>query len=176
MKEEFAALIETVKYAIQMELDGKKFYVAAGKQSENRLGQELYSWLATQEDFHRARFEAIYQSITEKKGLPLEHITLNRTSPIGTIFREAIKSTGKALKSKKKDVEAVEKAIEMEIKSRDYYKKQAAGSKSDIVRKFLSAVSAEEQGHYLALVDYREYMADPADWFTRTEHHLLDGA
>jgi len=176
MKEEFAALIETVKYAIQMELDGKKFYVAAGKQSENRLGQELYSWLATQEDFHRARFEAIYQSITEKKGLPLEHITLNRTSPIGTIFREAIKSTGKTLKSKKKDVEAVEKAIEMEIKSRDYYKKQAAGSKSDIVRKFLSAVSAEEQGHYLALVDYKEYMADPADWFTRTEHHLLDGA
>ena len=176
MKDEFAGLVETVKYAIQMELDGKKFYAAAGKQSENRLGKELYSWLATQEDFHRARFEAIYQSITEKKVLPLEHITLNRTSPIGTIFREAIKSTGKTLKSKKNDVEAVGKAIEMEIKSRDYYKKQAAGSKSDIVRKFLSAVSSEEQGHYLALVDYKEYMADPADWFTRTEHHLLDGA
>jgi len=64
----------------------------------------------------------------------------------------------------------------MEIKSRDYYKKQAGGSASDIVRKFLLAVSAEEQGHYLALIDYKEYMLDPVDWITRTEHHLLDGA
>jgi len=176
MKDEFASLVETVKYAIQMELDGKKFYLTAGKQSENRLGQELFSWLATQEDFHRARFEGIYQSISEKKSMPVEHITLNRTSPIGTIFREAIKSTGKTLKAQKTELEAVEKAIELEIKSRDYYKKQAAVSKSDIVRKFLSAVSAEEQGHYLALIDYKEYMQDPEDWFTRTEHHLLDGA
>jgi len=176
MKDEFAGLIETVKYSIQMELDGKKFYVTAGKQSENRLGKELYSWLATQEDHHRAKFESIYQSISEKKGMPVEHITLNKTNGIGTMFREAIKITGKTLKAKKTELAAVEKAIEMEIKSRDYYKKQAAGSASDIVREFLMAVSAEEQGHYLALIDYREYMADPADWFTRTEHHLLDGA
>jgi rubrerythrin len=176
MKDEFARLIETVKFAIQMELDGKKFYIAAGKQSENGLGKELYAWLATQEDFHRTKFEGIYQSITQKKGLPLEHITLNKTSGIGNIFRKAIKVTGKTLKAQKNELAGVEKAIEMEIKSRDYYKKQAAGSKSDIVRKFLMAVSAEEQGHYLALIDYREYMSDPVDWFTRTEHHLLDGA
>ena len=176
MKDEFASLIETVKFSIQMELDGKKFYIAAGKQSENRLGKELYAWLATQEDHHRFRFEAIYKSITEKKGLPLEHITLNKTSGIGTIFREAIKTTGQTLKTQKSELAGVEKAIEMEIKSRDYYKKQAGGSASDIVRKFLLAVSAEEQGHYLALIDYKEYMLDPVDWFTRTEHHLLDGA
>jgi rubrerythrin len=176
MKNELSSLVETVKYAIQMEVDGKKFYTAAGKQSKNRLGQELYAWLATQEDHHRAKFEAIYQSISQKKELPAEHITLNKTSGIGTLFREAIKATGKTLTTQKSELEAVEKAIEMEIKSRDYYKKQAAGSGSDIVSKFLKAVSAEEQGHYLALIDYKEYMADPADWFTRTEHHLLDGA
>lgn len=176
MKDEFAGLVETVKFAIQMEVDGKKFYTAASKQSTNRLGKELFSWLAAQEDHHRAKFEAIYHSISRKKELPAEHITLNRTSGIGTLFREAIKNTGKTLKTQKTELEAVEKAIEMEIKSRDYYKKQAAGSSSDIVSKFLMAVSAEEQGHFLALTDYREYMSDPADWFTRTEHHLLDGA
>lgn len=176
MKDEFAALVETVKFSIRMELDGKKFYITAGKQSDNRLGKELYAWLASQEDFHRAKFESIYQYISEKKGLPLEQLTLNKTSGIGTMFREAIKTTGKTLKARKTDLEAVEKAIEMEIKSRDYYKMQSAGSGSDIVREFLLAVSAEEQGHYLALIDYREYMSDPEDWFTRTEHHLLDGA
>jgi rubrerythrin len=111
MKEEFAALIETVKYSMQMELDGKIFYLTAGKQSENRLGQELYSWLAAQEDHHRAKFEAIYQSISEEKALPVEHITLNRTSGIGTMFRKAIKITGKTLKAQRTELEAVEKAI-----------------------------------------------------------------
>jgi rubrerythrin len=176
MKEEIASLIETVKFAIQMELDGKKFYTAAGKQSENRLGKELYSWLATQEDFHRAKFEDIYRSVTGENGLPKEQIVLDKTSSIGTIFRAAIKTTGKTLKAQKSEMEAVETALQMEIKSRDYYKKRATSSKSDIVRNFLFSVSAEEQGHYLALIDYKEYMADPVDWFTRTEHHLLDGA
>lgn len=176
MKDEFAGLIETVKFSIQMELDGKKFYIAAGKQSENRLGKELYTWLAAQEDNHLSKFEAIYRSITEKKGLPGEYITLDQTSGIGTLFRKAIKITGKTLKAQKSELEAVETALKMEIKSRDYYKKQAAKSESDIVREFLIAVSSEEQGHYLALIDYKEYMLDPVDWFTRTEHHLLDGA
>lgn len=176
MKEELARLVETVRFSIQMELDGKNFYASAGKQSENRLGKELFSWLATQEDFHRAKFEDIYRSITEKNGVPTEHLSINKTSGIGTIFREAVKVTGKTLKAQKNEMEAVEKAKEMEIKSRDYYKKQAGKSKSDIVREFLLAVAAEEQGHYLALTDYSEYIADPEDWFTRTEHHLLDGA
>ena len=176
MKNEMGSLVETVKYAIQMEIDGKKFYAAAGKQSKNRLGQELYAWLAAQEDYHRARFESIYQYVSQKKEMPAEPIVLNRTSGTGTLFQEAIKATGKNFTAPKSELEAVEKAIEMEIKSRDYYKKQADGSSSDAVSKFLIAVSAEEQGHYLALIDYKEYMADPADWFTRTEHHLLDGA
>lgn len=176
MKDEFASLTETLKFSIQMELEGKKFYTLAGKQSANRLGKELFSWLASQEDLHRAKFEAIYQSISEKKGLPLEQITLNKTSGVGTLFREAIKTTGKTIKAQKTEMDAVESALGLEIKSRDYYKKQAAASKSDIVRRFLEAVSAEEQGHYLALIDYQEYLADPEDWFTRTEHHLLDGA
>ena len=33
----------------------------------------------------------------------------------------------------------------------------------------------EERGHYLALVDYREYLIDPAGWFRKAEHHSLDG-
>ena len=63
----------------------------------------------------------------------------------------------------------------MEIKSRDYYRQRADEASSDTEKKFFKAISAEEQGHYLALVDYREYITDPDGWFTRTEHHLLEG-
>ena len=35
---------------------------------------------------------------------------------------------------------------------------------------------AEESETYLALIDYLEYLDDPAGWFTKMEHHSLDGA
>ncbi len=94
----------------------------------------------------------------------------------GTLFGKAIKSAGKSIQANQGEIEAAGKAIEMEIKSRDYYKNRAEKSPSDIERKFFTSISAEEQGHYLALIDYKEYISDPDGWFTRTEHHLLDGA
>ena len=74
------------------------------------------------------------------------------------------------------DLAAVETAMQMEIKSRDYYKEQGAKSTAADAGKFFAALAAEEHGHYLYLVDYKEYITDPADWFTHSEHHLLDGA
>ncbi len=176
MKENQTGISEALKFAIQMELDGKKYYVLAGKESANKAGKELYSWLAEQEDQHRQRFEDIYKSIAADKGWPVTGVKPDRDMRYGTLFGKAIKSAGKSIQANQGEIEAAGKAIEMEIKSRDYYKNQAEKSPSDIERKFFTSISAEEQGHYLALIDYKEYISDPDGWFTRTEHHLLDGA
>ena len=93
-----------------------------------------------------------------------------------SIFGDAIKKAGKDIDAKKGEVEAALKAMDMEIKSRDYYNKQAGLASSAVEKSFFTAIAAEEQGHYLGLVDYREYITDPVDWFTHAEHHLLDGA
>lgn len=37
------------------------------------------------------------------------------------------------------------------------------------------ALSREERGHYLELLDYREYFEDPAGWFGMKEGFRLDG-
>jgi rubrerythrin len=169
-------LIEALKFAIQMELDGKKFYTGAGKESTTPLGKELYTWLAKQEDRHRQTFEKIYNSIANKQGWPKEHILPEKGVKPGNIFSDAIKKAGKKLDAGTAEMEAADRAMDMEIKSRDYYKKQADQASTSIDKSFFTVISAEEQGHYLALVDYKEYITDPVDWFTRTEHHLLDGA
>jgi rubrerythrin len=176
MKEVDPRLIDALKYAIQMELDGKKFYTQAGGQSTNPAGKELFSWLAKQEDHHRQTFEIIYKAIADKQGWPAGHVKPDKPVKLGTIFGDAIKNAEKDIKTRKEEVLAVAKAMDMEIKSRDYYKKQAELASSVAEKSFFTAISAEEQGHYLGLVDYKEYITDPVDWFTRTEHHLLDGA
>lgn len=176
MKEAEPRLVEALKFAIQMELDGKKFYTQAGERSTNPLGKELFTWLAGQEDHHRQTFENIYKAISEKQGWPSEHVKPVKGQKPGNIFSEAIKNSGKTVKSNKMEVEDAVRAMDMEIKSRDYYKKQEALATSPAEKSFFKTISEEEQGHYLGLIDYREYITDPVDWFTRTEHHLLDGA
>ncbi|MDD5311841.1 MAG: ferritin family protein [Dehalococcoidia bacterium] len=176
MKEGQAGIIEVLKYAIQMELDGKKFYQLAAKESNNKAGKELFPWLAEQEDEHRKRFERIYEALAADKGWPEIDVKPDKNKKLVTLFARAIKKAGTAVKAGHGEFEAVEKAMEMEIKSRDYYRLHADKSVSDIAKNFYSQIAAEEQGHYLALVDYKEYIADPVGWFTRTEHHMLDGA
>ncbi|HAV10389.1 MAG TPA: hypothetical protein DCX22_02075 [Dehalococcoidia bacterium] len=63
----------------------------------------------------------------------------------------------------------------MELKSRNYYENQAADIASSTEKAFYLALAAEERGHYLTLVDYKEYLIDPAGYFLKSEHHSLDG-
>lgn len=172
---ELSNVVEAVKYAIQMELDGKKFYSMCAEQSSNKVGQELYLWLAEQEDQHRKKFEEIYESFVGNKDIPAIRVKPDNKSNIRTLFKQAIQDVGTSLLAQKNDLLAAEKAIEMEIKSRDFYTSMAEKATSDTEKSFFSAISSEEQGHYLSLIDYKEYMTDPVGWFTRTEHHSLDG-
>ncbi len=176
MKDELLTIQDALKFAIQMEVDGKQFYTRAGQESNNKLGKELFAWLATQEDRHRERFQEIFDSIATQKKWPEISVKPDKGIEPSTIFSQAAKASASHTGANKDEFDAVEKAMDMEIKSRDFYKQQSAKATWDTQRKFFDSVAVEEQGHYLYLVDYKEYIADPTGWFTRTEHHLLDGA
>jgi len=175
MKDGQKAIIDALKFALQMEIDGKKFYTLTARQSTNRVGRDLYSWLAEQEDLHYKRFEEIYSAITADRGWPAASVNPGKPVKLGTLFSGLIREAAKPAGTGAAEIGSADKAIEMEIKPRDYYRQRADEASSDTEKKFFKTISAEEQGHYLALVDYREYITDPDGWFTRTEHHLLEG-
>ncbi len=175
MTDEQHRLVEALKYAIQMEVDGKKYYTLVSQEITSKVGKELYAYLAEQEDHHRKKFEAIYKATVDKQGWPAEVVQPAQTFKLTTLFGQAIKSEGKTVKPNQYALDATAKALGMEIKSRDFYKEQSLKSAADIEKKFFSCIAAEEQGHYLALVDYKEYISDPVGWFTRTEHPHMDG-
>jgi rubrerythrin len=175
MKDGQKSITDALKFALQMEIDGKKFYAMTARESTNRVGKDLYSWLAGQEGLHYKRFEDIYSALTAEKGWPAASINAGKRVKLGTLFSGLIKESGKPGNADAAETGSADKAIEMELKSRDYYRQRAGEASSDVEKKFFETISAEEQGHYLALIDYREYITDPDGWFTRTEHHLLEG-
>ena len=60
--------LRALQVAIQMEIDGKEFYLKASRESGNELGRKLLESLAGEEDIHRQQFEAIYRALEEKRG------------------------------------------------------------------------------------------------------------
>ncbi len=173
MKQEQDRVLEALQFAIQMETEGKEYYLNASKEADDRLGRELFEWLAGEEDKHRQRFEQIYESLRKDRGWPQIEVRPEAGSGWTSLFRKAA-AEGRA-GSASKELDAVAGAMEMELKTQRYYESQSQQALPEVARKFYSALAAEERGHYLALVDYREYLIDPAGWFRKMEHHSLDG-
>ena len=175
MNSEQTKTLEALQLAIQMEIDGKKYYEKASQKCEVKVGRDLFKWLAAQEDLHRQKFEQIYKAIKDEAAWPAINIKAASQDEPNTLFSQNMKATACRRKTPRAELSTIAKAIEMENKTHDFYKKQGEVAAYEAQGKFYKALAAEERKHYLALVDYREYIIDPADWFTKTEHHSLDG-
>ena len=167
--------LDGLKIAIKMEIDGKEYYHKMSHSSGNRHGRELFASLAVDEDVHRQRFEQIYDVISKKKAWPRFDFKSGRGERLKTIFARATEEMGLNVKAPATELDAIQNAMEMENKSYDLYKNRSQSATYDREKDFYEALAAEERQHHSVLLDYYEYLKDPAGWFIKTEHHSLDG-
>jgi len=168
-------MLQALKVAIQMEIDGKAYYLKASRESGNELGKKLLSSLASEEDIHRRKFEEIYNSIRARKGWPVTDFRPSWGQKLRTVFAEATERMATGMKAAEGELDAVKTAMDMENETYDYYKNQGKAATLDAEREFYETLAAEEQEHHMVLLDYYEYLKDPASWFVRAEHPSLDG-
>lgn len=167
--------LDAIKMAIQMEIDGKEFYLQASHESSNTLGTELLQSLAAAEDHHRQKFVEIYEAIRNKKGWPIIILPLDSGKELRTVFTRATKEIGSKLKVLVSELDVVQTAIALEIKTYEFYRNQGEEANYDAERDFYLSLVTEEREHHLLLLDYYEYLKDPAGYFVKTEHPSLDG-
>ena len=167
--------LEALQIAIQMEIDGKEYYLKASQKSSNELGKRLLKSLAAEEDVHRQKFEEIYSTLRNKKAWPETDFQPDRGKQLRTIFAKVIWGIGSKVKALATELEAVQTAMDMENKTYDFYKNQSKNAAYEAERDFYNTVAAEETEHHRVLLDYYEYLKDPAGWFVKMEHPSLDG-
>ena len=167
--------LDALQIAIQMEIDGKEYYLKASQESSNKLGKELLQSLAAEEDIHRRKFEEIYNAIRNKKAWPVTDFKPDGGKRLRTIFARATEEIGSNIEVLTTELDAIGIAMEMENKTYDFYKIQEQTANYDAERNFYDSLAAEEREHYLVLLDYYEYLKDPSGWFVKTEHPSLDG-
>ena len=167
--------LKALQSAIQMEIDGKEYYLKASQQSGNELGRKLLKNLAAEEDIHRQKFEQIYDSVRKARDWPKTDFEPDGGRNLRTIFAQATGQMGPKTKPPSTELDAVKTAMDMENESYDFYQKQEKLATYSAEREFYQALSAQEKEHHLILLDYYEYLKDPATWFVEKEHHSLDG-
>ena len=167
--------LRALQTAIQMEIDGKEYYLKASQQSGNELGKKLLKKLAAEEDIHRQTFERIYNAIRKEKAWPKTDFQPDGGRTLRTIFAQAAGQGSAKAKTVDSELDAVKKAMDMENETYDFYRQREQAATYAAEREFYQALSAQEKEHNLILLDYYEYLKDPAAWFVEKEHHSLDG-
>jgi len=168
--------LEVLKIAIQMEIDGKEYYLKASQESSNELGKKLLQSLAAEEDIHRQKFEEIYNALRNEKAWPVTDFQPDGGKRLRTIFARATEELGSSIEVLTTELDAVQKAMDMENKTYDFYKSQGEKANYDTERDFYESLASEEREHHLVLLDYYEYLKDPAAWFVKKERPSLDGS
>ncbi len=168
-------LMKALKEAIQMEVDGRQFYLEAAKKVKDDGVRQILDYLAESEVYHIKKFNEIYQSLendptwTEK----LAEFKPPKGDPYACIM--ALNESGEGAGGKD-DLEALKTGLKMEQCAIDYYTKLAKETPVPLARRFFISLAHEEKGHYLMLLDMHNYLTDPADWFYVTQMGMVDGA
>jgi rubrerythrin len=176
MANEREVTTQALQTSIKMEIDGKEFYKKASKASTNKLGRNLLKRLAEEEDIHRKVFENIYNTISADKGWPREATYQpDAGQRLRTVFAQAIEDMARDVKSIPSEMDAIQKAMEMENKTYDFYTKRSGESNFAAEKQFYDAVAVQEFEHHRVLLDYYEFLKNPAAWFVEKEHPSLNG-
>jgi rubrerythrin len=171
MTTEQSKTLEALQTAIKMEIDGKKYYQKMSQSSGNELGGRLFQSLAAEEDIHRKKFAEIYKNLQANKAWPKVEFTPHGGKELKTLFAIASEN----VKSTDSELAAIRTAMDMENKTHDFYQEQARLASFEAEKKYYSTLAGEESAHHAVLLDYFEYLRNPAGWFTMKERQSLDG-
>jgi rubrerythrin len=175
MSQEQEATLAGLEVALKMEEDGKEFYLKAAKANWNQMGKKVMEELAAEEDIHRDVFLRIYKEIKTKNKWPDTRFTSHTAEKLKTIFRKAIENADKDFIAMPEAIDAFKTAINMENKTVDYYQERRDKASYKGEQQLYDKLVMQERGHALVLEDYLEFLTDPVSYYTKTEHHSLDG-
>jgi hypothetical protein len=97
------------------------------------------------------------------------------TTNIRDVLVNTLKTVEQSAPTDAGDLEAVKIAADFEDKGVRLYRQLAAASEDKRERDFFELLAMIEYEHFLSLRDAEEYFENPAAWFTRVEHPMMDG-
>jgi rubrerythrin len=167
---------QALETALQMEAEGKKFYLDSAAKGGTPVLRKFFQRLAEDEDQHAQKAREVYDAIKANKGWPEKETLFKHATDLKSVLDEAFEDMdAEPVKPSTTELDAFKTAMAMEDKSYAFYKSRFEEATSPAEKSFYKALTGEERVHYLALLDSSEYLDHPQGWFSRKERWSLDG-
>jgi rubrerythrin len=167
--------INALEVALNNEVRERDFYLKNAARTNNSVGKAMFNRIAEDEAEHYERLKGLHETWAARARWPETlPLTINQTN-VRNILLNTLKSVDRTEVCDADDREAVRIAAEFEEKGVIFYKDLAISSTDEREKAFFELLSSVEYEHYLSLRDAQEYFEDPASWFVKAEHPMLDG-
>jgi len=167
--------VNALEVALNNEAIEREFYLKNAKRTKNPVGKAMFKQIADEELEHYERLKELYEKRERKEKWP-ETVPLKvKDTIVKDILKDSVQNVDRMPERDDDDLKAVQTAIDFEAKGASYYAKLRDDVPDPREKEFFNLLARIEQEHYLSLKDTEEYLTDPASWYTKTEHHGLDG-
>ena len=149
--------MDIIKFAMQMELDGQKFYEKAAEEAPNKELKGILLHLAEEEQRHFKFFASMREGAGQDAAKALEGGTIGKTKNLFVQLTE----NGQAEKFGE-DVRTVwTKALKIEEKAVKMYSEEAEKESDTSRRSLLVRIADEERNHVYLIENVLTYLTDP---------------
>ena len=135
---EEAEQLETIKKAIQMEKDGRAFYLNAATQTTSPMGVLLFQSLAADELIHLNTFQKIFENEVGK-GEWDSLVNSSKKYANLTVFPKDLKS-GEGSNADLDELDAINIAMSAEKEAIKFYGEILSGNTDDLVKDILNEI------------------------------------
>lgn len=168
--------LDALEVALNNEMNEREFYLKHAKRTKNPIGRIMFQEIADEELEHYHRLKELHDKWTNNERWPETVPLMVKDTNIKDILTETLKKIDEMPESDDDDLKAIQIATKFEAKGSEFYAGLRDAVSDPGEKAFFDLLATIEREHYLSLKDTEEYISDPESWFTKSEHHGLDGA
>lgn len=157
--------LKALEQAMQLERDGRAFYLQAAERTSDRRGREMYLSLADDEKLHLQLLERQYHAVKANQGWQaLPEIWDIDTGWDEPLFPKDKTLFEKAVHPEASDLDALIFALQIEHKSFELYRQWAQKSSEPAAKAMYKWLACAERGHFNQLMLNYESLLNSGYW------------
>lgn len=151
--------LSALKRSMEFERNGRDFYEKAVEKTSSDMARAIFETLMKQEVEHLQYLMQLYDVMKATDKWPSE-VTVNIEADFKLIFKEALKTIDTSVKISTDETQALDFAMNMELKGMKMYKELSEKALSPEEKKLYSSLSEWEKGHAEYCENYLNFFQD----------------
>lgn len=164
-------ILEVIREAIKLELNGQSFFENVADATHNALGKKMFTKLAQDEAQHLKIFSDIFTNMVgEDWKKHIADLKVNEKAPMIEALAKKVASAGK--ESRASELEAISIAMDLERNAIDFFSGAAKKTTDGEARDIFNKIADEERLHFDLLQAQHDHLTNSGFWFDVAEFRM----